>query len=95
MREPEGSNATTRKVLGKGLVKTLRTARSQCRGRGFESLHLLHTFTSSPSPPQTFTSTRCWQIYNVLPAGNQNCSSVRSLSDLVLEPRQPRRPIDL
>ena len=47
MREPEGNrNAATRKVLGKALVKTLRTVHSQCRGRGFESLHL-HTFTST------------------------------------------------
>ena len=33
-------NPATRKVLGKGLVKRLRTVLSQCRGRGFESLHL-------------------------------------------------------
>ena len=41
MREPEGiETPPTRKILEKTLVKTLRTVRSQCRGRGFESHHL-------------------------------------------------------
>jgi hypothetical protein len=40
VREPEDQKAPTRKGLGKGLVKTLRTVLSQCRGRGFESPHL-------------------------------------------------------
>ena len=41
MREAEGiDNAVTSNLLGKGLFKTLRTVLSQCRGRGFESLHL-------------------------------------------------------
>jgi hypothetical protein len=41
VREREGiETLPIRKVLGKDLVKTLRTVLSQCRGRGFESLHL-------------------------------------------------------
>ena len=35
-----GSKAPTRKILEYTLVKTLRARHSQCRGRGFESLHL-------------------------------------------------------
>ena len=41
MREPEGvETPRPGKSSERNLVKTLRTRRSQCRGRGFESLHL-------------------------------------------------------